>query len=61
MPNPDGSLDLLLQADPPAAGQAVNWLPVDRDRPFQLALRRYRPRAAAPDGRWIPPPVQRVD
>ncbi len=59
--NADGSLDLYVQADPPPPEQQANWLPVQASAPFQLTLRLYRPRAAALDGRWDPPPLKRLD
>ena len=59
--NADGSLDLFVQADPPPPEQQANWLPVKASAPFQLTLRLYRPRAAALDGRWGPPPLKRLD
>jgi hypothetical protein len=59
--NPDGSLDLLVQAEPPPTGQHANWLPVRASAPFQLTLRLYLPRPAALDGSWSPPPLLRVD
>src|SRR5690606_32288991 len=37
--NPDGSLDLLIQAEPPAPALRSNWLPVRAGAPFQLTLR----------------------
>jgi len=59
--NPDGSLDLLIQADMPAPAQRANWLPVRAGAPFQLTTRLYWPKAAALSGQWSPPAVQRVD
>lgn len=57
---PDGSLDLLVQADAPPLGRS-NWLPVQAGAPFQLTMRLYGPRPDALDGKWTPPPVVRVD
>jgi hypothetical protein len=57
--NADGSLDLWVQAEPPAAGRRANWLPVKAGEPFLLNARLYWPEAAALDGRWHMPPVQR--
>ena len=54
----DGSLDLLLQADPPR-GRESNWLPVPAG-PYALVLRLHGPRQKAPsalDGSWKPPAV----
>ena len=58
--NPDGSLDLQIQAEAPPQGPS-NWLPVRPGTPFQLTLRLYWPRQDALDGRWRPPPIVRVD
>ncbi|HQX58286.1 MAG: DUF1254 domain-containing protein [Rhodoferax sp.] len=59
--NPDGSLDLLVQADPPPPELQANWLPVRASSAFLLQLRLYRPRSEALDGSWSPPALQRVD
>jgi hypothetical protein len=56
--NADGSLDILIQKDAPASEQA-NWLPVGEGA-FSLVLRLYEPRAAAFDGRFKPPALQRL-
>jgi len=55
--NADGSLDLLIQHDPPAGPFLANWLPAPQG-PFNLVLRLYSPKAAALDGSWTPPGVQ---
>jgi hypothetical protein len=57
--NADGSLDLWVQADEPAAERRANWLPVKAGEPFLLNARLYWPRPEALDGRWHMPPVQR--
>ncbi len=59
--NPDGSLDLLIQARAPAAAQMDNWLPVAADKPFSLTLRLCQPRPEALHGSWSPPGVQRIE
>lgn len=56
--NPDGSLDLLVQADPPA--DATNWLPAPRGR-FRFSLRAYLPDAELVAGRRELPRVERLD
>jgi hypothetical protein len=56
--DPDGSLELKLQADEPAEGPA-NWLPTPRDG-FQLVLRTYQPRQAILDRTYKPPPLEIV-
>jgi len=59
--NPDGSLDLLLQAQPPEAAQRSNWLPVQADAAFTLTVRLYWPKAQALDGRWGMPGLERLN
>ncbi|KAB8194751.1 DUF1254 domain-containing protein [Nonomuraea phyllanthi] len=56
--NADGSVDLSIQHDPPAGGQA-NWLPAPIGD-FTLMLRMYWPQQGAIDGTWKPPAVTRV-
>lgn len=55
--NADGSIDLLLQRDPPAGDQAANWLPLPLGGRFSLMMRLWWPKPAALDGTWVPPPV----
>jgi hypothetical protein len=59
--NADGSLDLLAQATPPAGEQLKNWLPVRAGEPFLLNARLYWPKAAALNGAWAMPGVERID
>ena len=59
--NPDGSLDLLVQAQAPEGKQQSNWLPVKAGEPFLLNARLYWPTAAGLDGSWGMPAVERVD
>jgi hypothetical protein len=58
-PDPDGSLTVLVQADPPT--DRANWLPAPKSGDFSLYVRAYWPKAAVLDGSWTPPPVQRVN
>ncbi|MEV0247635.1 DUF1254 domain-containing protein [Nocardia sp. NPDC050712] len=56
VPNPDGSVDLAVQAEDP--GPAVpqgNWLPTPASGGFSLTMRVYAPKPEALDGRWQPP------
>jgi hypothetical protein len=55
---PDGSLAIHVQHARPTASD-VNWLPAPEGR-FHLMLRLYIPRAAALDGSWVPPPIERA-
>jgi hypothetical protein len=60
--NPDGSVDLYIQAEPPGKDKEANWLPAPRGK-FQLVLRMYQPPASPPtilNGSWTPPPVRRA-
>ncbi|MFB0491206.1 hypothetical protein ABIE45_003792 [Methylobacterium sp. OAE515] len=56
--NPDGSVDLLIQAESPGAQRESNWLPAPKG-PFILMLRTYWPKDALLNGSWAPPPVTR--
>lgn len=55
----DGSLDIILSATRPPEGNA-NWLPVPAGA-FHVVARLYLPRAEALDGRYVLPPVERVE
>jgi hypothetical protein len=60
--NPDGSVDMYLQAASPGKGKEANWLPAPKGK-FMLVMRIYSPKGMAPsilDGSWTPPPVSRV-
>jgi len=57
-PNPDGSLDLLIQHEPPTSDS--NWLPAPAGS-FNLMLRMYWPKQEALDATWQPPAVQRTE
>lgn len=60
--NADGSLDLLIQADPPSKALATNWLPAPKGD-FSLTLRMYWPKDQAPsilDGTWKPPALNKA-
>lgn len=59
--NADGSLDLIIQRDPPSPGARSNWLPAPQSGPFSLTMRLYWPKQQVLTGAWTPPPVQRVD
>ena len=57
--NPDGSLTIYMQKDPPSGDKASNWLPAP-DGPIYVAMRLYWPKEAALKGAWKPPAVQRT-
>ncbi len=57
--NEDGLLDLALQHDSPGASREANWLPAPAG-PFNVVLRMYWPRDEVLDGRWSPPPIERL-
>lgn len=58
VPNPDGSVDILIQNAAPA-GHESNWLPAPSDN-FILWLRVYIPGEAILRGEYIVPPVVAV-
>ena len=57
--NPDGSIDVLIQHDPPQGPLAANWLPIPSG-PVKLTLRAYQPRAELLDGRYRFPGIEWV-
>jgi len=57
--NPDGSLDIYLQATSPGKDKESNWLPTPLGR-FNLTLRNYFPKAAAYDASYKVPPVRKA-
>jgi hypothetical protein len=58
--NADGSIDLWVQHAAPDAKQQANWLPAPAGG-FALVLRAYQPRAEFRDGRFVLPPVEKLD
>ncbi|MCA1961306.1 MAG: DUF1254 domain-containing protein [Desulfomonile sp.] len=54
--NPDGSLTLYLQKDPPRQDKESNWLPAP-DGPIYVVMRLYWPKETALNGTWKPPAV----
>lgn len=58
--NPDGSVDLYLQADSPGEAKETNWLPAPKAK-FGLMFRLYWPKERPPsiiDGTWKPPAIK---
>jgi hypothetical protein len=61
--NPDGSIDIYVQAESPGKAKEANWLPAPKGK-FALVMRMYWPTETPPsivDGSWTPPPVKRVN
>jgi hypothetical protein len=60
--NPDGSVDLYLQANSPGREKEANWLPAPKAH-FIPMLRLYWPKETPPsiiDGTWKPPAVKPI-
>ena len=60
--NPDGSVDVYLQANSPGKEKEANWLPAPKAK-FALMLRLYWPTDSSPsilDGTWKPPAIKIV-
>ncbi len=60
--NPDGSIDMYIQADNPGPEKESNWLPAPKGR-FVLMFRLYWPTETPPsilDESWVPPQVTKV-
>ena len=58
--DPDGSLTIYVQSDPPPEGRQTNWLPAPKDADFSLYVRAYWPKTPVIDGSWTPPAVEKV-
>lgn len=52
----DGGITIHVQAESPGAERESNWLPAPKG-PFFMAMRLYRPQAAALGGQWKQPPL----
>lgn len=59
--NKDGSLDLLVQNEPPADEWLGNYLPVCTDLDYCLCLRLYLPLKSVEEHTWVPPLIERLD
>ncbi|MDQ2652070.1 MAG: DUF1254 domain-containing protein [Chloroflexota bacterium] len=53
-----GGITLYLQHDSPGTEKEANWLPAPAG-PFQVVMRLYWPQAAALNGTWKAPPLER--
>lgn len=58
--NPDGSLDIYIQAESPGADKEANWLPAPASGTFNLVVRNFWPKPAMLDGSWQMPGVMKV-
>jgi hypothetical protein len=59
--NEDGSLDIYIQNEKPAADKLANWLPSPPNGLLGVTMRLYAPKPEVLDGRWAPPPIKRVN
>jgi len=57
--NPDGSLNIYIQAQTPGPDRESNWLP-SGEGPFNLTARLYWPEDAILSGAWHPPVPERI-
>lgn len=57
--NPDGSLDIYVQAESPGKDKESNWLPAPKGL-FEPTMRLYSPRPEVLDLTWAPPPFKKV-
>ncbi len=55
----DGSLTLYVQNESPGKDKETNWLPSPKG-PFWVVLRLYWPKAEVLEGKWIAPPIKRL-
>lgn len=55
----DGGLTLLIQHESPGEDHEANWLPAP-EGPFSMMMRLYWPQAAALNGSWKAPPLERA-
>lgn len=57
----DGSIDILLQRDPPPGSAKANWLPTPLDAPFGIVFRIFRPGRSVVDGMWRLPASEKLN
>jgi hypothetical protein len=59
--NPDGSLDVYLQAKSPGKDKESNWLPIPQSGLVNVTLWVYDPKDEAKSTEYKVPPLQKVD
>ncbi|MET0892948.1 MAG: DUF1254 domain-containing protein [Pseudoxanthomonas sp.] len=57
--DPDGGITLYIQHESPGKARESNWLPAPAG-PFFVIMRLYQPKAAALDGQWKAPALERA-
>ena len=55
----DGSLRLIVAAEPPPGVPDTNWIPSQRGRDITLTLRLYLPKEPVLNGAWFAPPIEK--
>jgi hypothetical protein len=58
--NPDGSLDVYIQANSPGADKESNWLPLPPSGMINLTIRIYNPKPETLNPTYKFPPLKRV-
>jgi hypothetical protein len=56
----DGSITIYVQKDSPGKEREANWLPAPNG-PFYMVMRLYGPKPEALEGKWTPPPLERIN
>jgi hypothetical protein len=58
--NPDGSLDVCLQARSPGADKESNWLPIPQSGLVNVTIRVYDPKDEAKSTEYKIPPIRKM-
>ncbi len=58
--NPDGSLDIYIQAESPGKEKEANWLPAPAQGEFNIVIRNYWPKQQALNGTYVNPPIRKL-
>ena len=58
--NPDGSLDIYIQAASPGKDKEANWLPTPASGDFNIVIRNYWPKQEALDSTYKNPPIKKI-